>query len=91
MKFEWDEEKNKQNLAKHGIDFQFAQCAFFDSQAIETFDRTDGDENRYRLIGAVQLDILLVVFVERAENKIRLITARKADKNERECYYGRRF
>ena len=86
MKFEWDEDKNKQNLAKHGIDFETAILVFNDIQRIEIYDMEHSiHEDRYNTIGMVN-DILFVVYTERKEN-IRLISARLATKTERSIYY----
>lgn len=86
LKFEWDEDKNKQNLAKHGIDFETAILVFNDIQRIEIYDMEHSiHEDRYNTIGMVN-DILFVVYTERKEN-IRLISARLATKTERSIYY----
>ncbi len=87
--FIWDSAKNLINRHKHGIDFEDAAKIFADSNRIEFFDKTHSDEeDRYITIGRVQ-NILFVVYTERDE-KIRLITARKANKEERELYYAGR-
>lgn len=86
LKFEWDEDKNEQNLAKHGIDFETAILVFNDLQRIEIYDMEHSiHEDRYNTIGMVN-DILFVVYTERKEN-IRLISARLATKTERSIYY----
>ena len=79
LKFEWDEDKNKLNYKKHGIDFETAMLVFNDLQRIEIY------EDRYNTIGMVH-DVLFVVYTERKEN-IRLISARLATKTERSIYY----
>ena len=86
MTFEWDEEKNKINKAKHGIDFETAMLVFNDSQRIEIYDMEHSiEEDRYNTIGMVH-DVLFVVYTERREN-IRLISARLATQTERSIYY----
>ena len=86
MTFEWDEEKNKINKAKHGIDFETAMLVFNDSQRIEIYDMDHSiEEDRYNTIGMVH-DVLFVVYTERREN-IRLISARLATQTERSIYY----
>lgn len=86
LKLEWDEDKNEQNLAKHGIDFETAILVFNDLQRIEIYDMEHSiHEDRYNTIGMVN-DILFVVYTERKEN-IRLISARLATKTERSIYY----
>lgn len=86
MKFEWDEDKNKLNYKKHGIDFETAMLFFNDLQRIEIYDVEHSiNEDRYNTIGMVH-DVLFVVYTERKEN-IRLISARLATKTERSIYY----
>ena len=86
MTFEWDEDKNKINLEKHGIDFETAILGFNDMQRIEIFDLEHSvEEDRYNTIGMVN-DVLFVVYTERKDN-IRLISARLATKTERSIYY----
>lgn len=86
IQFEWDEEKNKINIKKHGISFDTAMLVFNDPYHIEFYDTEHSiDEDRYIALGYVK-DILFVVFVERKE-KIRLISARAATKFERREYY----
>ena len=85
MIFEWDEEKNKLNQRKHGIDFETAMLVFNDLQRIEIYDMEhSASEDRYNTIGMVH-DVLFVVYTERKEN-IRLISARIATKTERSIY-----
>ncbi len=86
MKFERDEEKNKLNLKKHGIDFETAMLVFNDLERIEIYDAEHSiKENRYNTIGMVN-NVLFVVYTERKEN-ILLISARLATKTERSIYY----
>ena len=86
MNFEWDDEKNKINFAKHGIDFETAMLVFNDLQRIEIYDMEhSNEEDRYNTIGMVN-DVIFVVYTERKEN-IRLISARIATKTERSIHY----
>ena len=86
MNFEWDDEKNKINFAKHGIDFETAMLVFNDLQRLEIYDMEHSkEEDRYNTIGMVN-DVIFVVYTERKEN-IRLISARIATKTERSIYY----
>ncbi|MCI5641464.1 MAG: BrnT family toxin [Lachnospiraceae bacterium] len=86
MNFEWDDEKNKINFAKHGIDFETAMLVFNDLQRIEIYDMEHStEEDRYNTIGMVN-DVIFVVYTERKDN-IRLISARIATKTERSIYY----
>lgn len=89
MQFEWDDEKNKTNIRKHGIDFDTAALVFADENRLEIFDETHSDnEDRYITIGMINevAYIVMVVYTER-ENTIRLISARRATKQERSMYY----
>jgi uncharacterized protein len=90
MRFEWDESKNRLNRAKHGIDFSFAKLAFDDPFAITIQDRDVEGEQRYQLIGAVYLRVILVAhaIAELGEEAaaIRIISARKATPLERKRY-----
>ena len=85
--FEWDEHKNKINVIKHSIDFKLAAEVFSDPKAIIQFSREQNGEKRYQIIGSIagELVILLVAFTHR-QDKIRIISARKASKKERQLY-----
>ncbi len=88
MEFEWDEIKNQINKRKHKISFETASLVFNDENRIEIYDDQNSkiDEDRYITIGKVK-EILFVVFTER-EDKTRIISARFADNDEKEIYYG---
>lgn len=89
MQFEWDDNKEKINLSKHGIDFSTAALVFQDENRIEFYDKAHSeDEDRYITIGQINgvAIIAMVVYTER-ENTIRLISARKATSQERRRYY----
>lgn len=85
-KFEWDEKKRTINLEKHGIDFIDAVDIFSDLSRIESESIREG-ELRYQTIGMVHNVVLLVVYTYRKDT-VRLISARRASKNEREAYFG---
>ena len=87
LRFEWDEEKNKINIQKHGIAFETAAKVFADTNRIEIYDEAHSiDEDRYITIGLAG-DILFVVYTERCSG-IRMISARLASARERNLYYG---
>jgi len=87
MKYEWDEVKAINNVKKHGVDFADAVIALEDEQAL-TIEDFDHDEQRFKTLGIGALvKLLVVVHVERKENTLRIISARKADKNELKQYY----
>ena len=84
--FEWDENKNRKNRSKHGIDFRTAILAFEDENSKEYYDFEHSDEeDRYKLYGKVD-DVLVVVYTERGI-KTRIISARVARPWERRMYY----
>ncbi len=87
MEFEWDENKNQSNQQKHDISFEEAS-EIFRYPMYEIVDtRQDYGEVRYIGIGRNnQMVVLTVVFTER-ESRIRIISARQANKNERKLYY----
>ena len=73
--FEWDEEKNKENQAKHGVSFLIAQKAFLDPHRVIAEDSTHStEENRYYCMGHVSDGILTVRFTYRG-NVIRIYGA----------------
>jgi uncharacterized DUF497 family protein len=86
--FEWDETKNKSNFKKHQITFDEAKSCFFDSMHILIADPAHSlQEDRFILIGvSIHSRLLVVVHVEKSENRIRIISARKATKKERVQY-----
>ena len=87
MEFEWDDQKNEANIAKHGISFEEA-AEIFDYPIHETVDtRADYGETRYIGIGRNQhFVILTVVYAERGDAN-RIISARRATKQEKKLYY----
>ena len=87
--FQWDEEKNKINQQKHGISIEEAESVFFDDYAIQFWDEEHSEEEeRFLLLGiSYKMRILLVVHCFREEDSIiRIISARKATKNETKEY-----
>ena len=88
--FEWDRAKAKANLKKHGIDFADAALVFDDEERLEWLDdREEYGEDRFCTVGEVHGRVIFVAYAARG-NRIRLITARRAAKREREDYYGNR-
>lgn len=90
LSFEWDESKNKANRKKHGIWFEEAQFVFDDPLGRLFRDDSSADE-RYILIGSNTNSKLLVVVhcYRESESIIRIISARKATKQERQFYEKR--
>ena len=85
--FDWDEAKASSNLAKHGISFDLAKGVFKDTFAVDFLDdRQEYGEERFVILGMVEGQLLYVAYTERNE-VIRLISARRATKNELETYF----
>ncbi len=90
IEFEWDENKNISNQKKHGVSFEEARTVFIDELArlIPDPDSSEGEE-RFILMGiSSQAKLLTVCHCERNLNTIRIISARKADKQEIKQYEG---
>ncbi|UTD02319.1 BrnT family toxin [Treponema socranskii] len=90
LSFEWDPDKEKRNIEKHnGISFRIAVKVFSDNKRIEKYDSQHStfDEERWDVIGMVD-DILFVVYTEVDENRVRIISARLAEKEEIDEYFN---
>ncbi|HBL13467.1 MAG TPA: hypothetical protein DD379_19130 [Cyanobacteria bacterium UBA11162] len=87
MEFEWNPDKAALNLEKHGVSFQEAATVFNDSLSM-TFPDPDHSigESRYVIIGLSRFGQLLVVAHTDREAKVRIISARKATRQERRFY-----
>ena len=85
---EWDEQKAASNLVKHGVSFEVAALAFADPLALSVQDRLENGERRWQTLGMVGEHMLLLVAHsvdedEDGEERIGIISARKADKKDR--------
>ena len=92
LAFEWDEKKNISNQRKHGVSFDEAKTAFTDQFArlIPAPDHSD-HEDRFVLVGtSIHSRLLVVCHCIRKSEMIRIISARKADRQERNSYEGYR-
>ena len=92
LRFEWDERKNTENRRKHGISFEEARTVFFDENAVLIPDPDHSEaEERFLLLGLSSALRTLVVChcYRRSGQMIRLISARKANSDEREEYESR--
>ena len=88
IRFEWDENKNRINITKHGLSFNEAKTVFYDTNAI-LFDDPDHseDEDRFLIIGFTKSEKLCIVsHCYRQDDVIRLISARKATTSEASYY-----
>lgn len=85
MSYQWDTEKATANLRKHGIDFADAVSAFSDDLAI-TIEDERFEEERFITIGVDAFGRILVVVYTWRGDRIRLISARRATRTERQQY-----
>lgn len=92
IKFEWNPAKAASNEKKHGVSFDEAKSVFYDEFAVQFYDpdTSELDEDRFLMLGlSSEARILIVCHCERdSGNTIRIISARKATKNERKFYEG---
>ena len=87
--FEWDEEKNKENKRKHGVSFEETLDVFKDEFAL-SYEDSDHKEQRWKVLGSGKyLMVLVVVYTYR--KKIRIISARKATKQEKRRYEEKKY
>ena len=86
MEFEYDSRKSEKNKAKHGLDFEEAQEIWEDPDGIG-FSAPSDDEERFAVLGSLR-GKLWVAFYTLRENRIRLISVRRARKGERKLYEG---
>jgi uncharacterized DUF497 family protein len=89
--FEWDKRKNAANIRNHGIDFLDATL-IFENPTIEAVDnREDYGEVRYAALGLSGETVLHVLYARRGGNVVRIISARKANRDDAERYYRQIF
>ena len=97
MIFEWDDDKAATNLLKHGVAFELAEEVWNDPAHIIVFDRRENNEERWHAIGLVRAVLILTVVHtypanwETDENRegdeqVRIVSARKATRDERKRY-----
>lgn len=85
--FEWDPKKARRNLATHGVSFDEASTVFEDLLAMTIGDPLHSDqEDRFVLLGYSQRNRLLIVVHTERGDRIRIISARSANKKERLLY-----
>ncbi len=94
VRFEWDRKKDLANFRNHGIPFKEAETVFYDENAIEFYDEDHSlKEIRFLMVGlSSRLRILLVsytVMERKDDDVIRIISSRKATKNEQKIYFER--
>jgi uncharacterized DUF497 family protein len=91
IKFSWDARKARQNIKKHKVSFEEASTVFYDENAIEYFDPDHSkNEDRFLMLGlGWRLRIIVVCYCVRKQgSEIRIISARKATREEKSTYAG---
>ena len=90
MAFEWDDHKASSNITKHGVSFELAKRVWDDPFHVILPDRVEGREQRWHALGLVGSVVVLVVVHSYPdpdnEDRTRIISARKATKQERHRY-----
>ena len=86
MQFEWDRAKAARNLAKHGVSFDEASTVFGDPLAGTILGPHSGEEPRFITIGRSTSQRLITVAHSEREDRIRIISARRATRRERRNY-----
>lgn len=86
LEFEWDERKARQNIAKHGVPFEYAVRLFLDPRRLDGGDaRYDYGEERRRTLGKIEGRLYVIAYTVRGKIT-RVISARKANERERRKY-----
>ena len=92
IKFTWDKNKASKNLEKHGVSFEEASSVFYDEFAVQFYDsgHSELEEDRFLLLGVSNKSRMLMIChcEKQSGNVLRIISARKATKNERKFYHG---
>ena len=87
LEYEWDERKARQNIAKHGVPFEYAVRLFLDSQRPDAEEaRHDYGEERRLALGKIEGRLYVAAYTVRGKI-IRLISARKANEREQRKYH----
>jgi uncharacterized DUF497 family protein len=86
--YEWDENKNKANLSKHGLSFEDAEIVFSGECVTFEDDRFDYGERRLVTLGRLEGRVVVIAHTQRGENT-RIISMRKANAREQEIYKKR--
>jgi uncharacterized protein len=88
LKFEWHKAKAAANWRAHGVSFELAATVFKDPFAVEFVDdREDYAETRFIILGMAEGQVLLFVVYTEREDRIRLISARRATQYEQDDYF----
>lgn len=90
MEFEWHDAKAKSNLRDHGVSFDLASTVFNDAFAVERLDdRGDYGEERFVIVGMAKGQVMLYVAYTECDERIRIISARRATQREQDDYFWR--
>jgi uncharacterized DUF497 family protein len=90
LTFEWDKRKDAANIRKHGVSFHEASTVFLDPLSVTFYDPDHAeDEDRYLTLGMAKNGRLLFVSHADREDRVRIISAREASKQERNGYERR--
>ena len=84
LTYEWDEAKRRSNIIKHGVDFNAMRAFDWGGAMVQRDDAHD--EQRWMATGFIDLGLYVVVYTEPGENRIRIISLRKASKREEISY-----
>lgn len=88
MRYTYDERKRAANLKKHGLDFADAPAVIESDTAITFEDRRfDYGEQRFVTLGVLRQEVVVVITAE-TDEEIRVISMRKAERNEEDIYYS---
>ena len=88
LEFEWHKAKAEANFRRHGVSFDLAKTVFKDPFAIERLDDREGrDEERFVIIGVAEGKVLLFVAYTERQERIRIISARRATQYEQDDYF----
>ena len=88
LRFEWHDAKAEANLQAHGVSFDLAKTVFNDVFAVERLDdREDYGEERFVIIGMAKGHIMLYVAYTERDQRIRIISARRATEREQDDYF----
>ena len=87
VEFEWDEAKNRANQRKHGLSFEDARRLLESNEGLESLDEEHSvTEERIMVLGEIDGVLASVVYTEREEGRVRIISARPADRREKLRY-----
>ena len=91
LEFEWDEAKARSNLQKHRVSFLTAAAIFANERLERIDDRRDYGETRWIALGRVEAEVYRIVYSWRTDFVVRIISAQKANRDEKKIYYREVF